>query len=235
MVTDTIQSFLILQDRNSLVSRLNLEIKRLPVEIGKLEEKIREEENSVESIRSEIQALEVERKQLELDVASEEEQIARYKTQQLQVKKNDEYRALTHEIELTDQKISELETTELELMENIDSRNETLKVLKKEVAKRVDYQRGLIVECNQKLKNLKGQLKDAENEFVAQKQLMSSQDVALFELLVEQCSREPYIVEIIGQKCGGCHMRVSNDILKKAKIGEISRCDQCSRIVYVDK
>jgi uncharacterized protein len=234
VVTDTIQSLLILQDRNSLVSRLKLEIQRLPVEIGKLEEKILEEENSVESTRSEIQSLEVERKKLELDIAAQEEQIVRYKTQQLQVKKNDEYRALTHEIELTEQKISELETAELEVMENIDSRSTTFSDLKKEVTRRVNYQKGLIVECNQKLENLQLQLKDAEAEYLAQAKQMTPEDVASFELLLTQVNREPYITEITGQKCGGCHMRVSNDILIKAKIGEMSRCDQCSRILYVD-
>ena len=232
VVTETIQDLLILQDRNSLVSRLKLEIKRLPAEVAKLEAKIREEEQSVETARSEIQELEVRRKKIELDVASEEEQITRYKTQQLQVKKNDEYQALTHQIEQTEEKIGELETAELEIMESIDEKNESLRELKADVAKRVDYQKGLIAECNEKLAGLNSQLEEAEANYAGQVAKMSPKDVSVFEILVQQINREPYIVEVQDQKCSGCHMRVSNDILKKAKMGEVARCDQCSRIVY---
>lgn len=234
VVTETIQNLLILQDRNSIVSRLKLEIRRLPAEIDKLEGKIREEELQVESAQSEIQTLEMERKHLELDVAAQEEQIGKYKTQQLQVKKNDEYKALTLEIEQTEEKIGELETSELEIMERIDAKNKALKDLKAEVAKQVEYQRGLITECNEKLKTLQSQLESAEAACREQIDKMPADDVAVFSSLTEQVRRAPYIVEVSGQNCTGCHMRVSNDILKKAKMGEIARCDQCARIVYFD-
>ena len=234
MVTETIQNLLILQDRNGLVSRLKLEIQRLPAEVDKLEGKIREEEQQVASALSEIQALELERKQLELDVAAQEEQIGKYKTQQLQVKKNDEYKALTHEIELKEEKIGELETSELEVMEQIDAKNEALKDLKAEVAKQVEYQRGLIAECNEKLSTLQSQLEAAETAYREQIDKMPADDVAVFESLVQQIRRGPYVVTVSEQNCSGCHMRVSNDILKKAKMGQVARCDQCSRLVYFD-
>ncbi len=235
MASDNIQDLLVLQDRNATVQQLELEINRLPKEVKKLKDKIEEEKAEAASAQKEVTDLELKRKELELEVESAQEQISKYKNQQLQVKKNDEYRALTHEIELMEEKISGLETQELEIMEASDSANSKLKEVEAEVAKRVKYQEGLIVECNEKLKNLKSNLGASQAAFKQQIEKMDPKEVSLFTLLVDQIKRTPYLVELNDQNCGGCHMRVSNDVLKKAKMGELARCDQCARVVYFDR
>ena len=130
-----IQDLLVLQDRNATVYQLTTEINRLPAEIEKLELKIKEEQKTVEVAQQGVRDLELARKNVELEVETAEEQINKYKNQQLQVKKNDEYRALTHEIELFETKISDLETAELEIMEAIDAARSKLEEVKAEVAK----------------------------------------------------------------------------------------------------
>ena len=48
--------------------------------------------------------------------------------------------------------------------------------------------------------------------------------------------RSPWIVPVEDQRCGGCNLRVSNDVVAKALVeGQISNCDQCGRIVYFDR
>lgn len=235
MVTDKIQDLLILQDRNATVHQLHTEIGRLPKEVEKLERKITEEKASADNARQAVKDLELKRKELELEVESAEEQIGKYKNQQLQVKKNDEYRALTHQIEELESKISDLETEELEIMEQMDAATEKLKAVEADVSKRVKYQESLIAECQEKLENLKSQLGNAESAYSEQSVKMEPADVQLFELLKDQIKRPPYIAEMTGQNCGGCHMRVSNDVSKQAKIGEMARCDQCARVIYFDR
>ena len=234
MASDNIQDLLVLQDRNATVQQLELEINRLPKEVKKLKDKIEKEKAEAASAQKDVTDLELKRKELELEVESAQEQIGKYKTQQLQVKKNDEYRALTHEIELMEEKISGLETQALEIMEASDSANTKLKEVEAEVAKKVKYQEGLIVECNEKLKNLKSNLGASKAAYKEQIEKMDPKEVSLFTLLVDQIKRTPYLVELSDQNCGGCHMRVSNDVLKKAKMGELARCDQCARVVYFD-
>lgn len=235
VVTDRIQDLLILQDRNATVQQLHTEIGRLPKEVEKLEHQIAAEKASAEDARSAVQELELKRKELELEAESAQEQIGKYKNQQLQVKKNDEYRALTHQIEDLESKISDLETDELEIMEQMDVAADKLKEVEAAVSKRVKYQESLIEECREKLKNLKAQLGDAESAYSEQTTKMDATDVQLFELLKTQIKRPPYIAEMTGQNCGGCHMRVSNDVSKQAKIGEMARCDQCARVIYFDR
>jgi predicted nucleic acid-binding Zn-ribbon protein len=65
--------------------------------------------------------IESDRKQRELEVEGKKQQIGRYSLQQFQTKKNEEYRALAHEIELCNAEIVKLEDAQLELMEQAEA------------------------------------------------------------------------------------------------------------------
>ena len=78
------------------------------------------EKAAIETAKTEWRDLEAKKKTLETEIGSAETQVARYRTQQSQVKKNDEYRALTHEIETTETAIGTMEEEELKIMYAID-------------------------------------------------------------------------------------------------------------------
>mgnify|MGYP001995485879 CR=1 FL=1 len=45
-----------------------------------------------------------------------------------------------------------------------------------------------------------------------------------------------YIAPIEDQKCSGCNLRVSNDVVSSVLIEQkITQCDQCGRIVYIER
>jgi len=101
MPTPTIEKLLILQDRDQ--KRLNLEsqLRAVPREITAIEQKIVAEKTMLDAARAELQQLEVKKKAVENEIAAATEQMGRYKSQQLQVRKNDEYKALGVEIDHT--------------------------------------------------------------------------------------------------------------------------------------
>jgi len=68
----------------------------------------------------ELQQLELKKKAMESEIAAATEQMGRYRSQQLQVRKNDEYQALGGEITRTQSAIGTLEGQELEVMYAID-------------------------------------------------------------------------------------------------------------------
>src|SRR5438045_403220 len=76
--------------------------------------------------RQRIKRIESGRKKLELDVEEKKRAIERYSLQQFQTKKNDEYRALAHEIEMAREAISKLDDEQLELMEQADTAQKRL-------------------------------------------------------------------------------------------------------------
>ena len=74
-------------------------MRAVPRDIAAVEQKIAAEKAAIEAARGELQELEVKKKAIENEVGAAEERLAKYKSQQLQVRKNDEYQALGHEIE----------------------------------------------------------------------------------------------------------------------------------------
>src|SRR4029077_20856478 len=96
------------------------EIKTLPLERAYLESQLAATAAGVESLKQKGREVEVERKKLELDVGTRTESISRLKTQQYQTRKNDEFQAISHEIERYENDIRKLEDQELELMIEVD-------------------------------------------------------------------------------------------------------------------
>src|SRR6476646_7592111 len=92
----------------------------LQLERAHLESQLAATTAGVESLKQKGRLVEVERKKLELDVGTRAESISRLRTQQYQTRKNEEFRAIAHEIERYENEISKLEDQELELMIEAD-------------------------------------------------------------------------------------------------------------------
>ncbi len=120
MPSPVIQALLILLDRDVKRHGVEAQLKAVPGDIQRVEQKIAAEKAAIDVARTEIRELETKKKVLETEIGSAEDKLGRYRTQQLSVRKNDEYQALGHEIETTQAQIGELEGTELELMYAID-------------------------------------------------------------------------------------------------------------------
>ena len=68
------------------------------------------------ALKQRARQVEIDRKRLELDVGTRTETVSRLKTQQYQTRKNEEFRAIGHEIERYENEIRKIEDDELELM-----------------------------------------------------------------------------------------------------------------------
>src|SRR5688500_15183213 len=115
MPNPVIQSLLILQDRDLKRLGLEAQLKSVPTDVARVEQKIASEKAAIETAKAELRDLELKKKAVETDIRTAEERLGRYKTQQVTVRKNDEYQALGHEINTTQGQIGELEGQELEI------------------------------------------------------------------------------------------------------------------------
>src|SRR5687768_519852 len=115
MPNPVIESLLILQDRDLKRLGLETQLKAVPTDVARVEQKIAAEKAAIDAAKAELRDLELKKKSIESDIASAEEKLGRYKTQQLSIRKNDEYQALGHEIATMQTHISELEGQELEV------------------------------------------------------------------------------------------------------------------------
>lgn len=230
-----IEKLLIVQDRDARLQKLDAELDRAPRERASLEEKIRAENAKVEETRRNLQAKEVERSELEQEVRSKEDAAKRFRTQQLEVRKNDEYQALTHEIERMEKEASELEEKELALLMEIDEIREQLERERKSAEEQVEKLNGQLEVLAEREENLRESRKAAESEVAQAREPVDEIYLEHFDRIKRLVRRAPYVVPVEEHKCGGCHLRVSNEILKEARDpGQPTFCDQCGRMVYVE-
>src|SRR6185436_11518326 len=112
---ETIEKLLILQNRDLKIIRLKNELTHIEPERQNLKARAVAAQASLDAAKLRGKQIESERKKLELEVEAKKQLIEKYSLQQFQTKKNDEFRALAHEIEMCKSAIVTLEDQELAL------------------------------------------------------------------------------------------------------------------------
>ncbi|MDG2345133.1 MAG: hypothetical protein P8M62_03645 [Opitutae bacterium] len=92
MADPQIEKLLIVQHRDVSLLKIEQDLARIPIERNALEAEIAREEDNVESARQALISKEIARNDLDVDVKAKEGALLRFRTQQSEVKKNDEYR-----------------------------------------------------------------------------------------------------------------------------------------------
>ena len=118
---DEIRALLILQDRDRRLLTLGKELAKLPQDEARAKAKLAGDEAAVKKAHDELLAVELKVKKIEMDAETRRTTIKRLKTQQFETKKNEEYNALGHEVTRYEKEVDELETRELEAMEEVDA------------------------------------------------------------------------------------------------------------------
>ncbi len=228
-----IEKLLIVQDRDVVLQKIEQELARIPQERRALEGHITAEEAKIEAASHSLKEKEVERSELDTEIKTKEEAIARFRTQQLEVKKNDEYRALTHQIEQTEQEISDLEERGIELLIEIDESSETFQDQKTTIEARIVEDRKQISLLGEREENLLASIDEAKALLKDARSVVQEQYVSHYDRVKKLSKRPPYVAKVEAHKCGSCHLRVSNEVNSSAPVaGEPHFCDQCACMVY---
>jgi len=233
MADPQIEKLLIVQDRDVALQKIEQELARIPQERTALEAHITTEEANIEAASHALKEKEVQRHELETEVQTKENAIARFRTQQLQVKKNDEYRALTHQIEQSLKEVGELEDREIELMLEIDSTREAFEAEKATIEERIVQEKKQIALLGERETNLEASVDEAKAAVETARTAADENFLGHYDRVKKLSKRPPYVAQINAHKCDGCHLRVSNEVSSGALIaGEPHFCDQCARMVY---
>lgn len=228
-----IEKLLILQDRDITLQRIEKEILRVPRERSLLEGEIATQKAKIEAASQTIKELEVQRHEVDTEVKSKEAANARFRTQQLEVKKNDEYRALTQQIEQNESDILKLEEQEIELMLRIDAARETFEAEKSQIETSIAERNEKIQLLEENEKNLQAQSEEAGSKLEEARAAANPDYLGHYDRIKKMVKRAPYVVPLADHKCGGCHLRVSNEVVGSVRSSDgPSFCDQCARMVY---
>lgn len=232
MAVLSLEKLLIFQDRD--VKRLQLEeqLAAVPGEIAAVEAKIAAERQAIETAKAEWRELETKKKGLEGEIKATEEKVERYKSQQLLVRKNDEYQALTHEIEGGAAQIGTLEEEEIRVMFAIDDAKRRFAAAEVALKENIAGHEGRIRSLRERESNLKAELAEAVAAAAAARAAVPEPQIRVYDRVARKPGH-PVCVPVSGGRCGGCHMKVSAGNDFEARQGEkLITCDQCGRVVY---
>jgi len=230
------QQLLLLHSRDRRLKTLKNDLEKLPGELEYMDKKIFEEKESIRLAMEEWKTLESRNNSLEKDILSLRDQIARQRNRQLEVKKNEEYQALEHEIANLESKIDELESEQIETLDKIDDARETAEVAEKKIAQRVIE---LEKEREERVafgKQAEIDVQSLETQIVETREEVEPDFLSVYDRVSKIVSRPPYMAPLEDQKCSGCHLRVSNDVVSSVLVEKkLTQCDQCGRIVYIER
>jgi uncharacterized protein len=229
---EAIEKLLVLQDRDRRIRRVNSELVRIEPERQMFQARATEAQTALDAAKARVRQLESDRKALELEVESKKQQIARYANQQLETRKNEEYRALTHEIDTCKAEIFKIEDREIELMEQAEAGQ--LEILRatqaaKEARLRMEEQ---LTQLGTREQNLTRELAELEANREALAGAVDGGVRARYERLV-MSKGEHVVVGVQHGVCGGCHMRLPPQLLVFCQAQqEVITCSNCGRILY---
>jgi hypothetical protein len=238
MPNPLIQALLILQDRDLKRLGLEAQLKQIPADIARVEQKIAADKAAIDTARTELKDLEVKKKAIETDIGTAETKIGQYKTQQLSIRKNDEYQAMGQQIETTQAQISELEGKELEIMYAIDEAKKKFAAAEAELKAHISEHEARIRTLREREANLKTELATAQAEVATARAPVEPPRLRVYDRIASR--NMPVVVPIRDGKCGGCHLKVSSEVESAARgktadpTAALPTCDQCGRIVYWD-
>jgi len=178
------------------------------------------------------------RKALEIEVGAKETQISKYQNQLFEVKSNEQYQALQHEIEKAkvdkakaEERILEAMFREDELKKHIQNLTERADAEKKTLA---EERKGIAARIAELDKAAEAKKKERDEVMAKAREEMEG-DVEGYEA-IRKSGKKVAVARIVeGENCEGCHMSVPPQTLQEVRRGmNLVRC-QCGRFLYAEE
>jgi predicted nucleic acid-binding Zn-ribbon protein len=228
----SIEKLLTLQDRDQKLRAVLTEIAALPGEKAARDRELKAADERLEAARGRQREIELEKKKLEVEVQAKQDQISRYKNQQLETRKNEEFSALRHEIEVAEKAVTELEDRELVLMEEAESLKPSLAAAQEAHATEKKKVESHMASLNIRKENLEARQKELETERPGFAEGIEEDLLDRYNRLFKS-KNGLALVTIEHEVCTGCHMKVTHQAILEVKAEkEIIGCPQCGRILY---
>ena len=231
-MNSNLQNLIELQKLDDVIRELSAEVASLPRRIAEIESTLNTHIKLVESDKHALAENQKSRRRREGEISALRDKISHFKNQSLQVKTNEQYKALLHEVEYHESQIRQIE--DQILCEMIESEN---------LDKRVRAAEAKLAEERQR----------AGEEIAAAEQRKREDDQKLDQLrsvrqgIVSQITLEIYetyeriakgrkgvaVVAALDETCEGCHVHMRPQVYSEVMTNEqLHTCESCGRILY---
>lgn len=222
-----------LQIADKEIRQLKDEIAALPKRVATIEAKLAGTKAQLERARAAAKADEANKKKFEAAIQDLQSKISKYRDQSLDVKTNDQYKALLHEIQFAEQEIRINEDRILEVMMNVEVREKDVKAAEAElraetaeIEKEKSEARRVTAEDEKKLTEWNAK-RDGLRQGISEDLLRHYERVMKF--------RGSGLAEVRDHKCMGCQVMLRPQTYNEVRNAQtLVVCDSCQRILYFD-
>lgn len=227
-----LEQLLILQDRDRKIRAMKGELKVAPSQKKDLEAKLTTAGGALEKLKQQGRDLEVEKKKLELEAQARRDSIAKFRTQQFQTRKNEEFQALSNEIKRAETDIVTVEDRELEVMERAEKLKAEISAAEKDWVHVKTQIASQLADVDAKVQAIEAHLGEIEADRAALAAQVDEDLLNRYERLFAS-KGDAALVALEHEVCMGCHMKITTQTAVRVKgEREIVSCEQCGRILY---
>jgi uncharacterized protein len=227
-----IEHLIALQHADAEIRRLKAEIAELPKRVAVIEEKLAGTKTALEKAKNAVKGDEAARRKYETAITDLRTKISKYRDQSLDVKTNEQYKALMHEIQFAEQEIGSNEDKILELMVNAELREKEVKAAEAELkAETADIEKEKAHAREETAKDEK-ELAEWTAKREAARSAVDPDLIRHYERVLK--FRGSGLAEVRDQKCMGCSVMLRPQTFNEVKTGKLIYCDSCQRILYYD-
>ncbi len=209
-------------------------LEEIPGEIALSLKDLEVEQSRMKQLESDLKQIQLKQKEREMELASKEENVRKFQAQLAQVKTNKEYSSLQGEIASLKADNSLLEEAIIALLDQVDEFQGKIQEQKKSVEEKSAQHKAKAQELDAKAKEIKGQieaLSTLRNEKIKK---VNPEIASLYDRIVQKKHGIAF-VQVQGEVCGACQMRLRPQILNEVMQGEkVVVCESCSRMLYLN-
>jgi len=232
MIADSLDLLLELQEYDRKLSIIREKLRELPRLRKRAQEALEKRKELLQRAREGVKKGALHVRRLEAEIDDVRKKVGKLREQQMQIRSNEEYRALEKEIAQMEERIRVLEDDELNRMEAL----EQIEREAAEAEKEVKDGEGVLEADLRMLKDRETDLKQQEESIRRHREDIAGQVPARLRERYERILKhvgDYAVVPIENGNCGGCHMRLPMQVIYDAKKGlKVQTCSYCGRILY---
>jgi predicted nucleic acid-binding Zn-ribbon protein len=229
---DDLENLISLQKTDLEIGAIESRLKKIPREIADLEQEIATERANAESAQDKLDESQKARRTFEGELELLESKIEKYKDQLMQVKTNEEYKAMQKQVESAKVEVSDKEDKILFKMEEAEQLQEELSHRHKELDEGLVRVKKMEDELETEAALLRQELAGKKSR---REQILDSmpKDLIIQYDEIGRVRGGIAIAQAKDEHCEVCHVRLRPQVYSELRVGnKILRCENCSRILY---
>jgi len=227
-----IEHLIALQHADAEIRRLKAEVAELPKRVAVIEAKLAGTKAALEKAKNAVKGDEAARRKYETAINDLRTKISKYRDQSLDVKTNEQYKALLHEIQFAEQEISANEDKILELMVNAEVREKEVKAAEAELKEETAEIEKEKAHAREETAKDEKELAEWTAKREAARGAVDPDLIRHYERVLK--FRGSGLAEVRDHKCMGFSVMLRPQTFNEVKTGKLIYCVSCQRILYYD-